>query len=91
MAVPEVRGNFRRRCLPADHPCRKGREARCRFQGLILPFWGDIMVKAIYRCAKCGREVELDLETAREVRCPYCGSKILYKPRPRVARRVKAI
>jgi DNA-directed RNA polymerase subunit P len=50
-----------------------------------------MMVEVVYRCAKCGREVKLDLATAREVRCPYCGSKILYKPRPRVARRVKAI
>jgi len=49
------------------------------------------MVKAIYICSKCGREVELDLEIAKEVRCPYCGGKILYKPRPKVGRRVKAI
>ncbi|ANF23167.1 DNA-directed RNA polymerase subunit P [Thermococcus piezophilus] len=49
------------------------------------------MVMAVYRCAKCGKEVELDLENTREVRCPYCSSKILYKPRPKVARRVKAI
>ncbi|WP_048149305.1 DNA-directed RNA polymerase subunit P [Palaeococcus ferrophilus] len=49
------------------------------------------MVEATYRCLKCGKEFTLDLETVREVRCPYCGSKILYKPRPKVARRVKAI
>ncbi|AIF68849.1 DNA-directed RNA polymerase subunit P [Palaeococcus pacificus DY20341] len=49
------------------------------------------MVEAVYRCAKCGKEFKLDLETVREVRCSYCGSKILYKPRPKVARRVKAI
>ncbi len=49
------------------------------------------MVKTVYKCAKCGREVELDLMTTREVRCPYCGSKILYKPRPKVSRKVKAI
>jgi len=49
------------------------------------------MVEVAYRCANCGREIRLDLSITREVRCTYCGSKILYKPRPKVARRVKAI
>ncbi|AAL82133.1 DNA-directed RNA polymerase subunit P [Pyrococcus furiosus DSM 3638] len=49
------------------------------------------MVEAVYRCFKCGREVKLDLSITRDLRCPYCGSKILYKPRPKVPRRVKAI
>lgn len=49
------------------------------------------MVEVVYRCAKCGKEVKIDLAITREVRCTYCGSKILYKPRPKVARRVKAI
>jgi DNA-directed RNA polymerase subunit P len=50
-----------------------------------------MMVEVIYRCAKCGKEVKIDLATTREVRCTFCGSKILYKPRTKVARRVKAI
>ncbi|MCA6214372.1 MAG: DNA-directed polymerase subunit [Thermococcaceae archaeon] len=49
------------------------------------------MVNAVYKCAKCGKEFEMDLAIAREIRCPYCGSKIIYKPRPKVGRRVKAI
>lgn len=49
------------------------------------------MVEATYKCVKCGKEFTLDLENVREVRCPYCGSKILRKPRPKVAKRVKAI
>ncbi|BAA31024.1 77aa long hypothetical DNA-directed RNA polymerase [Pyrococcus horikoshii OT3] len=59
---------------------------------LLEELWSDVeMPEAVYRCAKCGREVKLDLSTTRDLRCPYCGSKILYKPRPKIPRRVKAI
>ncbi|ALV63101.1 DNA-directed RNA polymerase subunit P [Thermococcus litoralis DSM 5473] len=49
------------------------------------------MVEALYKCAKCGKEFKMDLAITREIRCPYCGAKIIYKPRPKVARRIKAI
>lgn len=40
-----------------------------------------------YICAKCGKKVEgID----NFVRCTYCGSKILLKSRPNIAREVPA-
>ncbi|MDI3474161.1 MAG: DNA-directed polymerase subunit [Candidatus Woesearchaeota archaeon] len=42
----------------------------------------------VYKCFNCGKEI--DSESLRKrVRCPYCGSKILYKPRTRTIK-VKA-
>jgi DNA-directed RNA polymerase subunit P len=34
----------------------------------------------MYKCFKCLKEVGDNLITKR-IRCPYCGSKMLYKPR----------
>lgn len=33
-----------------------------------------------YKCIECQKEVKWETVKKR-VRCPYCGSKILYKPR----------
>jgi DNA-directed RNA polymerase subunit P len=33
-----------------------------------------------YKCMVCGKKVA-DTYVRRKVRCPYCGSKILFKPR----------
>lgn len=33
-----------------------------------------------YKCFTCGKVVSQDYVRKR-VRCPYCGGKILYKPR----------
>jgi len=33
-----------------------------------------------YKCFNCGKNVSEDY-IKRKVRCPYCGSKIIYKPR----------
>jgi DNA-directed RNA polymerase subunit P len=41
-----------------------------------------------YKCFNCGKIVKSELVKKR-VRCPYCGSKILFKPR-NVSVRVKA-
>jgi len=38
----------------------------------------------------CDKEVELDLKTARKIQCPFCGYRILLKPRPKVIKRVLA-
>ena len=35
---------------------------------------------AIYKCFDCRKEVSPDL-LRKKVRCPYCGGKILFKPR----------
>jgi DNA-directed RNA polymerase subunit RPC12/RpoP len=41
-----------------------------------------------YKCIDCGKEVELDLRTAKKIICPFCGHRILKKARPPVARAV---
>ncbi|MEK6874388.1 MAG: DNA-directed RNA polymerase subunit P [Nanoarchaeota archaeon] len=33
-----------------------------------------------YKCLTCEKKVPLTM-MGRKVRCPYCGGKILYKPR----------
>ena len=35
---------------------------------------------AEYKCFKCGKAVKGE-HVKKRVRCPYCGSKILFKPR----------
>ncbi|MBS3168297.1 DNA-directed RNA polymerase subunit P [Candidatus Woesearchaeota archaeon] len=34
----------------------------------------------VYNCIDCQKEIKFELVKKR-VRCPHCGSKILYKPR----------
>ncbi len=41
-----------------------------------------------YKCFNCNKEVKVDY-VKKKVRCPYCGSKILFKTRS-VATTVKA-
>lgn len=41
-----------------------------------------------YKCFTCGKKIKGDL-LKKKVRCPYCGSKILYKQRT-IATKVKA-
>lgn len=41
-----------------------------------------------YKCFDCGKKVAEDY-VRKKVRCPYCGSKILYKSR-RTSAMVKA-
>jgi len=43
----------------------------------------------MYVCFKCGKEVEYK-DIKKKVRCPFCGSKILFKKRPEVVKKVKA-
>ncbi|MGM5485247.1 MAG: DNA-directed RNA polymerase subunit P [Nanobdellota archaeon] len=38
-----------------------------------------------YTCFKCNRKVESDF-LRKKVRCPYCGSKILFKSRTATTR-----
>lgn len=38
---------------------------------------------AQYKCFVCDKEVGPEY-TRKRVRCPYCGSKILFKPRTKV-------
>jgi len=43
---------------------------------------------AEYKCFECNKKVSTDYLRKR-IRCPYCGSKILFKPRG-VTTKVKA-
>ncbi|MFH1972608.1 MAG: DNA-directed RNA polymerase subunit P [archaeon] len=43
----------------------------------------------VYKCFGCGKEIKIDL-VRKKIRCPYCGSKILYKTRT-VHSKVKAV
>ncbi len=41
-----------------------------------------------YKCFNCNKKVTAEY-LRKKVRCPYCGSKILFKPRA-IATKVKA-
>jgi DNA-directed RNA polymerase subunit RPC12/RpoP len=43
-----------------------------------------------YKCLNCGKVVEVDLQKAKKIICPYCGYRILEKKRPSLPRRVMA-
>ena len=36
-----------------------------------------------YKCVDCGKEVEMELKTAKKIICPACGYRILKKVRPK--------
>ncbi|MFH1801306.1 MAG: DNA-directed RNA polymerase subunit P [archaeon] len=42
-----------------------------------------------YKCFKCEKKIKKE-ETDKRFVCPYCGSKIFYKPRTKV-KKIKAI
>jgi DNA-directed RNA polymerase subunit P len=45
-----------------------------------------------YRCGRCSRVFTLEeLQRLPWVRCPYCDSRIIYKVRPPVIKRIKAV
>jgi len=45
---------------------------------------------AKYACFSCNKRISEDLMSGKRVRCPYCGSKILFKPRT-MATKIKAV
>ncbi|MHA1409116.1 MAG: DNA-directed RNA polymerase subunit P [Candidatus Odinarchaeia archaeon] len=45
----------------------------------------------MYVCSECKKEVTLEgLKTLPGIKCPYCGSRILYKSRPPIVKKIKA-
>ena len=42
-----------------------------------------------YKCGICKKSVKFDVKNIG-MQCPYCGSKIFYKERPTVAKRIKS-
>jgi len=64
--------------------------ARSAMQKLLEKHTSYNKLKMVaYKCFHCGKTVKQDYIKKR-VRCPYCGSKILYKPRI-ISSTVKAI
>jgi DNA-directed RNA polymerase subunit RPC12/RpoP len=39
------------------------------------------MTTNTYKCVNCGKELEIDLEKAKKIQCPYCGYRIVEKKR----------
>lgn len=53
----------------------------------------DVMEKSKnygYKCLNCGKYVDIDLQKAKKIICPYCGYRILEKKRPTTTKRVTA-
>lgn len=44
-----------------------------------------------YKCISCGKEVEINLKTAKKIQCTFCGKRILIKPRSKIVRTVSAV
>ena len=46
------------------------------------------MAATTYKCIDCGKEVKIDLKTAKKIICPFCGYRIIRKPRAPVVKKV---
>ena len=45
----------------------------------------------LYHCISCGEKLTIDqLAMTPEIKCPFCGYRVLKKTRPPVVKRVKA-
>jgi DNA-directed RNA polymerase subunit P len=45
----------------------------------------------LYQCISCGEKLTMDqLAMTPEIKCPFCGYRVLKKVRPPVVKRVKA-
>ncbi len=43
----------------------------------------------MYKCVDCGKEVNIELKSAKKIICPSCGYRILKKVRPRKSLKVR--
>ncbi|MBP2147205.1 DNA-directed RNA polymerase subunit P [Methanofollis sp. W23] len=45
-----------------------------------------------YKCARCKQKVEIDIDSEgrKQIRCPYCGHRILFKERGAGIKELKA-
>jgi len=49
------------------------------------------VIGILYQCISCGEKLTLDqLAMTPEIKCPFCGYRVLKKVRPPVVKRVKA-
>jgi DNA-directed RNA polymerase subunit P len=45
----------------------------------------------MYECISCGQQLTVDqLAMTPEIKCPFCGYRVLRKSRPPIVKRVKA-
>ncbi|MEM2123293.1 MAG: DNA-directed RNA polymerase subunit P [Candidatus Bathyarchaeia archaeon] len=52
---------------------------------------GDASEGISYVCVNCGAKVTSEeLELTPEIKCPFCGYRVLKKTRPPIVKRVKA-
>ena len=43
-----------------------------------------------FACLKCGKVIDKE-ELGKKTRCPYCGGKLLFKERPKIIKKIKAV
>jgi len=61
----------------------------CKSQGLSNQLIKNFEVKMVdYKCFSCSKIVA-DTYIKKKVRCPYCGSRLIFKPRTSITK-VKA-
>ena len=47
------------------------------------------LIKMEYICATCNKTVTSE-DIKKRIRCPYCGSRLLFKKRPKIVKEVKS-
>ena len=47
------------------------------------------MVAEMYACVNCRKDVEIDINRAKKIICPFCGYRILKKKRSHTTKKVK--
>ena len=51
----------------------------------------ETLTSIIYKCVRCGKLINADrLALMVEIKCPYCGYRVLRKIRPPIVKKVKA-
>jgi DNA-directed RNA polymerase subunit RPC12/RpoP len=45
----------------------------------------------MYKCLNCGKDVNIELKSAKKIICPYCGFRIIEKTRANTGKRVEAV
>jgi DNA-directed RNA polymerase subunit RPC12/RpoP len=61
---------------------------RAEVRGKGLQAGLGLVVVNMYKCLNCGKDVKIELRTAKKIICPYCGYRILSKTRPKVVKKV---
>jgi DNA-directed RNA polymerase subunit P len=52
---------------------------------------GERPTGLLYECISCGKQLTADqLAMTPEIKCPFCGYRVLRKARPPIVKRIKA-